>query len=998
MATLTILEITDGTRAGTVNLLSEKLGFHLREGWEPAIPPFKGGGVFQSSSLAQGRRLVQAEFDNATELFPLSVNGRGQDGVIREAQKLLRLLQDAINYWLTEQGSPVYIRAKSPCETNTRYAHIHFYSIPNIDNPHAQPFFTARKIAAMDSLELSIERGHWLANPPGTGECVELTSTVDWAYDAQWESIDTEAGFYWSAIQLANDRIIVGTASEISYSDNNGSSWTDVALATGGNIYELIQLDTGRVLAVGSGDLVFRSDNNGTSFPSSTASLNDDGRAFAQNTVTGTVMLGGFTGFTRSTNRGQTFSSLATAVTLTGAISGMAYFDGKFYASDQINVWRSDDDGLTWSIDFTTGSGGSSGSRLLTLSDGTLMAAFFNLSGEPDIIKFYVRKPGEATSGSKLYSKWSLRSTYDPGNTSTSYLFGKLAHKDNIIYCPVFIGTRGAGDDQIIRSDNLGKNWIVERESATVDVYGMLIAADDSVYAGQTTTLLKKSSTTITLGKAADCDGEVYIGNKQNKANITHIKVLDASGPTYTDIFPISSFPQNLLPATPALNDILYVGSDTTNFADAGPFDSLVFDLVPITLTNTYTINAEYWNGAWTTLNLTDNTTSGTFRFSQAGVNSMHWEPPSDWTTTTIDGVTAYWVRFHLAALTGSITPPKQQNRDIYAINNSYVEVDDSNVEGDISALARTRLTIQSDPYQGPVTFFSNRVICGLRKVSRGADFQAYINLSDEQTIPGIVVTTSGTFTALNAAPTGRYIAFTSTSTTFTTAATVTFDKTIIRQFYGTFHLFLRGYQQAGSGDEISARAQITTGSGGVSLTTEQANFKQVTDSFELIDLGEISIPPTGLLKTSEVGDQATIIIQLKKTSTNRTIRLFDIILIPVDEWAGDFYDFANNSSSVIGMTGSDLDKNHLLDIDSITHPVIDIRALVREEDVDEGVSAIYNPIVNGEAIWQENTTQRLWILSAAYGTSDAWVSKPQVGWSVQSYKNERYLALRGDR
>lgn len=677
--TLSILEITDGTRAGTVNLLSTNLGFHLKE-WNPGIPQHKGGGVFQSSSLAQGRRLVQAEFDNAQEVFTLAVNGRNQDDTIREAQKLLRLLRQVIHYWTAEEGNPVYIKAKSPCETNTRYALIHFYSIPGVDNPYAQPFFSS-KIAAMDELELTIERGHWLVNPPGQAECIEVGNVQSWEYSS-----------------------------------------------------------------------------------------------------------------------------------------------GNF--------------------------------------------------------------------------------------------------------------------------------------------------AD--------------------MGNENDCNNGVFIANMSAISNLTHIKIFDASGGSYTNIFPISSFPRQLYPATPANGDIIYFGTRTA-VTNSGPFSSLVFDIAT-PASGTYTITWEIYTGSWVTLSVMDNTTS----FSVSGVNSVHWEVPSGWVTVAIDGITGYWVRARISAFT-SMVNPTQQNRQIYAANRPYVEVLEGNIQGDIPALARYRFTNQSDLSGGPLgtapKLYSNRVICGLRSTGRGLNFDAFLNCSDEQLPDGVEVVLDAYLSFANhtLAPTGRRAAF-STSDVVSDPTSIIFNITDNAQdWYGDYHAYLRAGFVPGV---LYVRLAVKAGSGGMTFHTEWVTTIQSADEFELLDLGDITVG--GSLLSDEVYDVLTIEVEIKKPAGGSTNGFFyDLILIPVDEWAGDFYDFANSSTSIIGRQSSLI---HLLDIDSVANPLRDIRSLVRVEDASDSVIAIYIAIVNGEAIWQENTTQRLWVLSAAYDdNSAAWIAKPQVGWSVQAYKNERYLALRGD-
>ena len=162
----TILEITDGTT--TVNLLNIGTGFHLTD-WTPRIVGLKSGGIYQDSDIAPGRQLAFGVHGTANEVFNLNVSGQRQNELIKQTQDLLRMLEKARNYWLTRwQDTPVYLKAQSSCETNIRYALIHNYQFDHLDNPYAQPFFTASDIVAMDGLSLGIERGHWLGSVPGT--------------------------------------------------------------------------------------------------------------------------------------------------------------------------------------------------------------------------------------------------------------------------------------------------------------------------------------------------------------------------------------------------------------------------------------------------------------------------------------------------------------------------------------------------------------------------------------------------------------------------------------------------------------------------------------------------------------------------------------------------------------------------------------------------------------------------------------------------------------
>jgi hypothetical protein len=104
-----------------------------------------------------------------------------------------------------------------------------------------------------------------------------------------------------------------------------------------------------------------------------------------------------------------------------------------------------------------------------------------------------------------------------------------------------------------------------------------------------------------------------------------------------------------VVPATPAVNDAVYFGSDAT-FKEV----DILFSTAGA---GTWTNTIEYWNGAWTAVSgVTDGTTS--FK----AVNTVHaaitFTPPADWATTTINGVSTYWIRSRVSAYTSITTRP----------------------------------------------------------------------------------------------------------------------------------------------------------------------------------------------------------------------------------------------------------------------------------------------------------------------------------------------------
>lgn len=115
-----------------------------------------------------------------------------------------------------------------------------------------------------------------------------------------------------------------------------------------------------------------------------------------------------------------------------------------------------------------------------------------------------------------------------------------------------------------------------------------------------------------------------------------------ANDATAADFFPVA--------ATPAVNDAFYVGSATT-------FNEVDF-LFSTQGAGTWTNTWEYWNGAaWVTVNTpSDGTTS--FKAATTVHARVTHVPQTNWATTTVNGVSAYWLRSRVSAFTSITTRP----------------------------------------------------------------------------------------------------------------------------------------------------------------------------------------------------------------------------------------------------------------------------------------------------------------------------------------------------
>ncbi|MHC4734093.1 MAG: hypothetical protein ACYTDW_06480, partial [Planctomycetota bacterium] len=490
---------------------------------------------------------------------------------------------------------------------------------------------------------------------------------------------------------------------------------------------------------------------------------------------------------------------------------------------------------------------------------------------------------------------------------------------------------------------------------------------------------------------------EVYVTNTQNAANITHIYV--DNGGAWTGNLLGGGVPYDLLPAVPAQNDAVYFGINTA-LANSGPFFSLVFDLS--VAQNDCELRWEYWNGAaWTTIpsnQLQDNTDT-LEPFDTTGVNSVHWTWPSGWATRDIsnDGgpaVTGYFVRARIDAAVGaSPSPPTQQSRDIYAITWGHIQVQSDQVGGIIPALLNARAINQMGSIGQPGLRSSHRVITGLRSLTRGEDFSAYINISDEQTPTGITVTAVGgntSFVDNEAASSFRVARYNPVGAEgLHDSVQIAFSDAISRVYYGTYHIFMRVDQTGGSSDDFSVQLEIEFGS---RYLTDSVRAVSTSDA-EVLDFGQQVLGTPSKIRSDEYILDPIITVRVSNdNAAPGDLDFIDLILIPVDEFAVD----AN-------YTENRLIADYYLDIDSVTYPRAYIRSILRgTETVEgsevEGIIEVWRTITNGQAILQANVDQRLWFFHLLDSEQGYYTAPLKIASSVQAWRNQRYFSYRGDQ
>lgn len=464
---------------------------------------------------------------------------------------------------------------------------------------------------------------------------------------------------------------------------------------------------------------------------------------------------------------------------------------------------------------------------------------------------------------------------------------------------------------------------------------------------------------------------ELFLSNRRVNQNFTHIFNFDASGASFSANL-LDTIPMTFFPASPATGDIIYFGIDTS-ITDAGPiYAPIIFDL-SVAMVG-ISIVWERWNGSsWASI-----TANGTQEFfGLVGIGSVTFSAVTQ-EETTVNGITAYWIRVRVTSV-GTATRPVQQNRNPYIANWPYFEVQSSAILGDISALVRS-IFLTGDTLALPTDIF-----IGLRSVSRGENFTAYLNASDENNPSGIDANlTVGSFEVEGRSPSGKIYEYTPGGTgSDVNLFYYTFDTAIIPEFYGVYRMFIRSGQQNGLSGDIQLRATISLNlAGNIIFTTDyQSLILPSLPAWGVLDMGQINIPSVGGVKSSESINDFRINIEANILATGGTIQVTDIILIPTDECA-------------VAASGTNFTptNDRYIEIDSINYPKHHIRANIKDES-DDSIIQTWQTKSNGQLIAQANERQRYWVTFITSGETTAADNA-----SVQMQDVQRYLSLRGEQ
>ena len=489
-----------------------------------------------------------------------------------------------------------------------------------------------------------------------------------------------------------------------------------------------------------------------------------------------------------------------------------------------------------------------------------------------------------------------------------------------------------------------------------------------------------------------------WVSNVLSTKALTHIYDYDLSLTTFS-ANRIASTAFAYFPAAPAVNDIEYFGSDT------GPFYNLVLYIGVASVTNV-TYIWEYWNGAWadatTFVSTSDLGVSGTR--VRTGLNTVKFNAPADWTTTAINGVTAYWLRLRISAFTSWTTSPTQSTQVVYIAKNNYIEIASTILKGDLPSWLRLLLYASGSGTAG--VSWGNAVIIGAK--SRGlTTFVSRLNAGTD--VDSNWTVSLGTDTA--AATDARAPGASRPACTFAT------DQTMVSRviwsnaanassadFEGLYQVYAIVEQTTGTAGAVSVRMAIypynTTAL--ARLTTDTVALTLVDNGKEIVDLGRLRIPPIGMGGTSM---QLALALQASATSATPDLRIYELVLIPVDEWAMILRDPMMLSTNAYN---SALYANTRLEVDAgIIRPEAAYKNMGQGANHVAGdfLTQVYRYFFGWEARGRlpeimPALKTRLYFLFGSYPTdsttSGALVEQVGMGAMLSAYAHQRWTALRG--
>ena len=353
--------------------------------------------------------------------------------------------------------------------------------------------------------------------------------------------------------------------------------------------------------------------------------------------------------------------------------------------------------------------------------------------------------------------------------------------------------------------------------------------------------------------------------------------------------------------STPAANDAMYFGADE-------PFYNLVFKFLGGHDIN-IAFDIEYSDGGsgWVALP-TGGFNAQYFTKDYIGITALTLAGDPAWAADTVNAIgSKFWIRIILTTVTDWTTAPEQTDQIVYTANSPYLEFNNLQVHGDVTALMLQRMICYNSRqgvFDDPETTSITNVVMGMK--SRGLDnfFSRFNCGGDNPTNWTESLLNNTTQDAKESSP-GGTVATVDIKNSPAMLSRVKFDLAVGSQnpndFEGDYRIYLRARQNGGSNGDISLRTKSVISIS--EFVTETVKMVDV-DNDEIIDLGDLSLFSFGTLGDESPGALLfSIAIEASSESTGVTsLELYDMVLMPIDEmlvhasWSGKTNQFLQTS------------------------------------------------------------------------------------------------------
>ena len=611
-----------------------------------------------------------------------------------------------------------------------------------------------------------------------------------------------------------------------------------------------------------------------------------------------------------------------------------------------------------------------------SFTDGAKLVAFNYSYGQESIdVAIHSQDINEIFESKQLLNRLLIKAMQywtTSWQTQPVWIEARASLETNTRYAVIKAGRVSSGSDQI------NPPLISKRVARRADIFqiGLVRGFWQDVIPGTATDLAISTNATFhanQMGRSTTILDEVFFGNHNVLDNIPYVYYQVHGGGAWSANLQ-STADRDLLPNPIVAADCTYFGSYWVG-AELMTFSSLIFDIK--TVVGGGTGVWEYWTGAaWAAI---ATIFDGTVGFTLTGVHHITFTPPINWASTDVHGITTLWVRWRVT-VGGAFVPPTQQFRWIYTINNGNTNFLGADIKGSIPSLLHLKVHQRGCGELGVGPLIApDRLILGTRSINRGVNFSAFINLARYQSLyTGWSTTLTGGAWSTNLnSPCGTVLRWAPGAATGSTSlAFAQIGPANTANYYGTYHAYVRGNLYAG-----------LTGSGSVKISingtsSAWASFNAAVD-YQLLDLGMITVSSRDVRPGITPGLTVMFVFGIT-TSAAAAMDLYDIILIPVDEWSGDMtYPYMI------------VDGDSYLDIDSALNPKVLISCLHMDNVWPAFYNYIYQAHASNPICLQPNTSQSLWGLAVLDNTGVP-TANPWIFWSLEVENIARYLTNRG--